>query len=354
MCGSGETCTGCPADCGTCSGCGNGICSPTETCSSCPADCGTCVCTNGQTQACQNPNSIGTCNGTETCNNNHWVNCSAPTPVEEICDDAIDNDCDTQIDEGCFSRLKVLWIPYTTDAQKTSQWLHQTRQNGFSGVIGTFNYLNGSIMSPSLQNFASSSQQEGLGLIPKFTFDYQWVRDGMILDNVQEFKALYYNGTELVDSNLIAPLNSTYWTALTDKLVQLANRSKTTMPSLRGVIFDLELYDHYDLVYTYFTRDSSFDTETFRDFVNANNLGSLDPPVSQERRFERYSFLTNHHWLDAYHQFVATTAEQRARDMANQVHAVNPDFFIGMYPSPGWRFPYNSPPQSIYMWPLFF
>jgi hypothetical protein len=50
ICDPGESCSNCPADCGTCSPvCGNGICEAGETCSNCPADCGTCapVCGNG-------------------------------------------------------------------------------------------------------------------------------------------------------------------------------------------------------------------------------------------------------------------------------------------------------------------
>jgi len=44
-CAQNETCVSCPADCGTCAFCGNGICeaSAGETCNSCQADCGQCA-----------------------------------------------------------------------------------------------------------------------------------------------------------------------------------------------------------------------------------------------------------------------------------------------------------------------
>ena len=42
-CNLGETCSGCPADCGICASCGDGACNPGETCSGCPADCGACA-----------------------------------------------------------------------------------------------------------------------------------------------------------------------------------------------------------------------------------------------------------------------------------------------------------------------
>jgi hypothetical protein len=37
ICNSGESCSTCPTDCGSC--CGNGICDNGETCSTCPSDC---------------------------------------------------------------------------------------------------------------------------------------------------------------------------------------------------------------------------------------------------------------------------------------------------------------------------
>ena len=44
---SGENCFSCPADCGRCPSCGDGLCRGTENCASCQADCGVCsVCPN--------------------------------------------------------------------------------------------------------------------------------------------------------------------------------------------------------------------------------------------------------------------------------------------------------------------
>jgi subtilisin family serine protease len=57
VCESGESCSSCPADCGSCPAqCGNMVCETPESCSSCPADCGTCpaqcgnmICESGET-----------------------------------------------------------------------------------------------------------------------------------------------------------------------------------------------------------------------------------------------------------------------------------------------------------------
>ncbi len=61
-----------------------------------------CDCTPGDTLSCGTD--IGACVvGLQTCNSTgHWGDCLGETgPATEVCGDAIDNDCDTSIDEGC-------------------------------------------------------------------------------------------------------------------------------------------------------------------------------------------------------------------------------------------------------------
>src|SRR5262249_31332398 len=62
VCGTNETCSSCPADCGPCADavCGDGACNGAETCSSCARDCGLCP---APPPACRDR----TCGGAESC-----------------------------------------------------------------------------------------------------------------------------------------------------------------------------------------------------------------------------------------------------------------------------------------------
>lgn len=62
-----------------------------------------CSCTDGQTQACGS--TIGACEaGTQTCASGAWGSCiGAITAVTEVCGNSIDDNCNSQIDEGCLT-----------------------------------------------------------------------------------------------------------------------------------------------------------------------------------------------------------------------------------------------------------
>lgn len=90
---------------------------------SCPPD------QYGESRDCVRANAVGICQGVEICEPEFgWSRCSAPTPVDEICD-GIDNDCDNLVDEGmnprpCFSTPNPLGSCEGTEAcQGSSGWI---------------------------------------------------------------------------------------------------------------------------------------------------------------------------------------------------------------------------------------
>ena len=82
-----------------------------------------CVCQVGQTKACYSgppaTKGVGRCKaGTQKCNaaGNAWLKACVGQilPGKEVCNNNIDDDCDGQIDEGCFSPIKPVTCNTTT------------------------------------------------------------------------------------------------------------------------------------------------------------------------------------------------------------------------------------------------
>ncbi len=96
QCGDGETCSGCPKDCGTCPACGDKNCdATTENCGSCPADCGACATVAPEcipkSEGDPNPTGCGGC-GCEKCVCDMDSYC---------CDTAWDNTCVGECTDSC-------------------------------------------------------------------------------------------------------------------------------------------------------------------------------------------------------------------------------------------------------------
>jgi hypothetical protein len=91
VCGVSESCSSCPADCGTCS-CGDGVCGASENCHSCSVDCGTCICGDGDCEdgeTCDScPVDCGSCNtGGECGPDNFTTDCGGGRfcPADSTC-----------------------------------------------------------------------------------------------------------------------------------------------------------------------------------------------------------------------------------------------------------------------------
>ena len=65
-----------------------------------------CLCESGATRACTDEFAVAPCTpGTQTCRGGTWSRCEgAIAPSADVCGDAIDNDCDGEVDETCASR----------------------------------------------------------------------------------------------------------------------------------------------------------------------------------------------------------------------------------------------------------
>lgn len=115
-----------------------------ETCSCLPDE-------EGQSRPCISANDQGICEGVEICEGDlGWSSCSAPTPVEEICD-GLDNNCNGLLDEDlvdqiCYSTPNPLGSCEGVDScQGSSGWICTAPDASIELCDGLDNNCNGII-----------------------------------------------------------------------------------------------------------------------------------------------------------------------------------------------------------------
>ncbi len=273
------------------------------------------------------------------------------TPPIEYCN-GLDDDGDTLVDEDgpCrldWTHLRIMYTEPQFDNTEHLAVLQQRRFNSFISNFGSFKYYDEEVLR-RVQEGARYAKLHNMVYIPTIKFENTY------LEPLHGFttKGLYFNGVTLEDSLMIPPLDREYWAYISTIVSQIASLEQENPGLYRvdGILIDFEMYDIvldgvvYDTeeeVPVYFSREGSYDTATFSEFVTHYGYGNLNPPVSEDARFTRRDWLINHNLLERYHTFVRTKATDVTRQMKEQVHQSNPNFFIGSYQSPQWSWQEN-------------
>ena len=225
---------------------------------------------------------------------------------------------------------------YTYESSTSSQ-LNDAIENGINTFIIKYGYVN--TPNSKISNVLSSLNGKDVLVIPAISVNY--APDAEITA-----KALYYNEDTktMTETNVVPVLNRAYWNKLTEKAKSLAQLS-----NVDGIFLDFETYLDYTSAPFYYSYVGSYDAETFTEFVTANNLQSLNPPISESEKLNRYTWIKNNNLQNQYALFIREKAKSLAITFEQEVHSVNPNFIISSYSSPSWS---NS--RSRYINPLFF
>jgi hypothetical protein len=156
------------------------------------------------------------------------------------------------------------------------------------------------------------------------------------------FPAVFSDGTV---GKQISPFCEVWWQHLT-KMVKSLAFLPIEYPdrySIDGVWFDFELYSRYDEGFSaYFDETWGFEDQTFNAYLISRGL-LLHPELSPGQRFNwlvdqgRITVDGRGYHQGDYYLFLSQLIKGYANTMREEVHAINPNFLIGAYPSPvGW------------------
>ncbi|MEM0466739.1 MAG: PKD domain-containing protein [Candidatus Thermoplasmatota archaeon] len=187
----------------------------------------------------------------------------------------------------------------------------------------------------TIKEKAVLAQQYGFCYIQTIAFNYApFPNKNLIVPGT--FPVVFSNGKT---GSHVSPFSQAYWNHLTKMVKSLAYLSTYNPEIYRidGVLFDFELYSITGG--SYFDYTWGFENQTFISYLESRHLTPDPIPLPSER----YS------WLRAqgkiiensdgsiqgdYYVFLSDLIKSYATTMREQVHAINPSFLIGAYPSP--------------------
>ncbi len=141
-------------------------------------------------------------------------------------------------------------------------------------------------------------------------------------------RAVYSDGT-----TEIAPClrDDSYWDDyLTRMGKEIAKLSLVKDLQVDGLWLDCELYDSPPKKYSY--REMCYCDNCFSSFLFANHYSSEQlPAVDKDGRKQ---WLKQKKLLSSYLDFQEKEVESRARKLEQELHKINPNLIIGMYPTP--------------------
>lgn len=191
-------------------------------------------------------------------------------------------------------------------------------------------------VSTRMRQFSEMAYQKNFTLLldlhwnhPKFNPDTSIVPGG--------FPVVYSNGDE---GRVISPFCPGWWQWLTDLLknVALLPINHPNQYKVDGVFFDFEQYGSDPGHSGYFNAEYGFEDWTFNRYCTIR--GIVNPQLPADQRFnwlvQQGKIILDpqaNHTGD-YYVFLSDLIKGYATSMREQIHAVNPRFFIGAYPSP--------------------